>query len=1112
MFSYVAKSLLNKTLRAFLRNYLENIELDSIDYGYGSSSTSSSTATAAGNKAADDSNCDAAGGGSSGWGVRLSNVKLREGMELVKLPGKHKRIITRKKKVKTKRDTKLCPNLDFVSTPIATNKATITPQVDDDSGGGNESRGLQHYPTIDVDDSDISFCEEHTMETTSSVSRRDSDNGYCSSNSTSPTEPNRLLCRLPSGNCMSASARESATYLHETESQTESVINAKGGKSCAQETADHNSKLFTSNRTLAHNSVDDESGSEDGSYTEMDDEVVIEEDLTLVVGAGGSIGTLNIRYIGRELHVTVEDAHLIIEAVPTTESSLNREKESSKSPQPKMKHEQTTVGDADSSSDTTDNKKPTIGEKIEKKSLIARCLSLIPHLFLRDCRLTLIFPEETGCNESNDDSCDDCTLLECGIDFLSVTSGDDFLDASHFDTEKKATNGAHPKLQPQSKLSMSMATDDSYSGACNFQSQINVFSRKRIRTGKGPDGGVWLKIQPPLGKNIPQYRSRQPNGPVWARKRYLDSSQSILLRCSGLDFQSRLLVDREDLVHDVSNAWSNEYDDYTMDSMLFGVDYVDPMSLTRHQIKAKMKKSQYLESEPQNDVDSNGIQSIPFASNCHWTAQRVHRTHCENSHIPLKDCYSCWSECVQNKSEPPSASVNRIRKGNMNEVMPLPGFVFCLSISDPLEVNVDLCSLQSLGYINSLFTAKNQAPCEEQGSNSSNTVGNESKKSGQLYATQSSTDFDEESFPSYMQPHTMYLSSLSVSNITIRVQAIRPTYEANYFQFRFWQFEGKSIHYEESQIDADEQFLRDATFHVGSIECRDFTGVCEKSLVSIAGYDDTNNAGSICRLGEVHLPCTAARVIGVSYLAPNDKRTSSSYAVHLRLIQSDLPSFDVSEKSVSTSRAGYIDIRIGLTDIDVDDNIIGDVSDATNDATSIIFPAQTTSNEIQVKEPKRDINWLCQVSMTGGSVVYTPHVRLKIPRSNFRMRMGPEGLSFETLLRGLSIEYGSYPSEKPTMPSIIPLCSLPETLRMHILLYLNDLSPLEEVLNVKVKQQPLFLRCHALNKLLSSLPSKETRSSRVSTRRNQLLDRLQSLETDSLEALLAMHMRSTTMK
>ena len=220
---------------------------------------------------------------------------------------------------------------------------------------------------------------------------------------------------------------------------------------------------------------------------------------------------------------------------------------------------------------------------------------------------------------------------------------------------------------------------------------------------------------------------------------------------------------------------------------------------------------------------------------------------------------------MQNKSEPPSASVNRIRKGNMKEVMPLPGFVFCLSISDPLEVNVDLCSLQSLGYINSLFTAKNQAPCEEQGSNSSNTVGNESKKSGQLYATQSSTDFDEESFPSYMQPHTMYLSSLSVSNITIRVQAIRPTYEANYFQFRFWQFEGKSIHYEESQIDADEQFLRDATFHVGSIECRDFTGVCEKSLVSIAGYDDTNNAGSICRLGEVHLPCTAA--IGVSYLA-----------------------------------------------------------------------------------------------------------------------------------------------------------------------------------------------------------------------------------------------------
>ena len=87
MFSYVAKSLLSKTLRTVLSKYLENIELESIDYG-----STSSTAEAQNE--------------GSGWGVRLSNVKLREGMELMKLPGKRKRVVTsRNKKAKRKDDT-----------------------------------------------------------------------------------------------------------------------------------------------------------------------------------------------------------------------------------------------------------------------------------------------------------------------------------------------------------------------------------------------------------------------------------------------------------------------------------------------------------------------------------------------------------------------------------------------------------------------------------------------------------------------------------------------------------------------------------------------------------------------------------------------------------------------------------------------------------------------------------------------------------------------------------------------------------------------------------------------------------------------------------------------
>ena len=84
MFSYVAKTLLSKTLRTFLRTYLDDIELEGINWN-------NDTTTTAANS-----------GASGGWGVQLSNVKLREGMELVKLPGKRRRTVIVTKKVKKK--------------------------------------------------------------------------------------------------------------------------------------------------------------------------------------------------------------------------------------------------------------------------------------------------------------------------------------------------------------------------------------------------------------------------------------------------------------------------------------------------------------------------------------------------------------------------------------------------------------------------------------------------------------------------------------------------------------------------------------------------------------------------------------------------------------------------------------------------------------------------------------------------------------------------------------------------------------------------------------------------------------------------------------------------
>ena len=136
---------------------------------------------------------------------------------------------------------------------------------------------------------------------------------------------------------------------------------------------------------------------------------------------------------------------------------------------------------------------------------------------------------------------------------------------------------------------------------------------------------------------------------------------------------------------------------------------------------------------------------------------------------------------------------------------------------------------------------------------------------------------------------------------------------------------------------------------------------------------------------------------------------------------------------------------------------------------------------------------------------------MKIPWSKFRLRSGSEGISFESVLHKLGIEYGTYMFERAKKPSIIPLCDLTESLRMHILLYLDDLTSLEKVLNIKKKKSSTFLRSHVINKKLSNLGAtllKKTRCQTEISRRNNVLGRLQSLDNDSLEALLAMHERS----
>ncbi|KAL3810277.1 hypothetical protein ACHAXA_008645 [Cyclostephanos tholiformis] len=443
--------------------------------------------------------------------------------------------------------------------------------------------------------------------------------------------------------------------------------------------------------------------------------------------------------------------------------------------------------------------------------------------------------------------------------------------------------------------------------------------------------------------------------------------------------------------------------------------------------------------------------------------------------------------------------------------MPLPGFIFCFSVSDPLELNVDRSTLEALGYLKSLLTSESEEKNEELEKHHHQKIEDAdgvNKANGRNVDEVPETilwEFDDRSFPLFMQPDAIYLSSVFVSKLIIRVEAVQPRLRSS-LRFRYWEFVGKTIQFEQSQVDAEEHSLRDVTFLVRSMECKDFTGVCERKLF-VAGIESSTIADTHGSDGEVFLPCTASRVLGVSYPTANIPLRSN--AVHLRLIQSDFPN-----ESASTSGINYVNLRMGTADIAFDDSLLGDISMASDEIMSIF--SNSKSKTIDVEKPKLDSKntsrCLCQASTVGGTFSYQPIIKMKIPSSNFRVRSGSEGISFESVLHKLGVEYGSYNFERAKKPSMRPLCDLSESLRMHILLYLDDFTSLEKVLNIKKKKTSAFLRSHVVNKKLSKLREtmmiEKSRSQTEMSRRDNALHRLQSLDNDSLEALLAMHERS----
>ena len=401
--------------------------------------------------------------------------------------------------------------------------------------------------------------------------------------------------------------------------------------------------------------------------------------VVLRFGDNGCIGTLDVRLVGRrELHVLIEDADLTVEATVLVPRNKNQQRQTADSGEdkknPKMDSTAPNPSTADSGSKATNSKKAkikpppeTVSERILAENFLARLVSWLPNLLLRDIRLRLIVREEyleesdlpsgedksttpglpvkgsteaasltdmgTLTTNESTSSCDATyntsfplsppMTVELSIELLSITDGQDFF--AHFRTNDEAAR-AHDDDDDESVSSSSSgssSTDDeddetraaaeaSFLPGTIVNSTTdapivprNNYMTKRIRTGRGSEGGIVLRVVPNYDEfgdwttttNI----ATSSESELWPRQRWNSVvDKYCVMRCSGVDIQARIFLGNgQDGTGDSSSRTTTTgasslsssssssittasssnilLDDYSVDSLLLaGVDYIVP--------------------------------------------------------------------------------------------------------------------------------------------------------------------------------------------------------------------------------------------------------------------------------------------------------------------------------------------------------------------------------------------------------------------------------------------------------------------------------------------------------------------------------------------------------
>ena len=1121
-FRSAAMTLLSKTLQTLLYKYLSDVDVEGVALP----------------------SLYSAGEGHSGWGVRLSNVKLREGTKLRNLPGKLRRKKRKKETAKSESTKEVTKN-------------------DESEHHDDEPTSEKGAPSANAD-----ALESSTKETTASSGwfggwyRRSYTQPIPEESSVEPRQPVRSSSLVT--NCYRGGRTRQIDPLVGTLSDDEQDLSGSQEETRESRKAAHSDRNYED----GNGSVDPSRGDANPTDSATADEE--EPPVILRLGKGGHIGVLDVRLVGGNIHVLVEDADITVEVISQLQTVMGEEEGGEKEPPTTEKPK------------VPDQKKEpeTIEERVLAEIALARIFSAIPNLFLRDIRIRAIIRDEV-CTDPEDVSEEigpDDTILDFSIELLSVTDGEDFLAnfraAAHLDGDHSTGDGGEDTAGDYDEDYEE--TDHSLTDSDNQ----NEFSVRRIRTGRGPEGGLSLRIY--TGKDMVNF-GKECASPVWARQSWLTTTDYYTLRISGLDVEARTFLGESQKTVVTSHDYI--YDDFNVNSMLFGgVDYIapgpqpplPPMVSPGNLMSDEEDQPWVLPGATEYVTDMNGIQRCGVSSSFHRVSRGLRPTVCDKEHLPCEYCADCWD------SIPGTSKMNPLDAST-----PMPGFVLHMSTRDPLEVNLDRPTLETIALLLRAFkkgppespdlvSDQSEVGFKEEGSeNGFEELADKSQRSTLSHFSHGSTRNNSEvprekmskqqsnfhrnylsksgsnsiasadiadagidsSYPPYMQPEKVQVLGVHISDVKFRIHVLcsdgRPD---NRLSFCYWDMNAKCLTMDIQQSSATERPFRDVRIDVGYFTADELCGIEKKQLVSLGlrqrevDFDEITVETLMTREPDSMRPPWPSTAAALLDLPPPLEtllyEARERHACQLRY-------FKVSEsKEEKTKTWGHANIWLGSTYANVPASIGSKVSEVIAEARAVV------KGEVSIEEPPatgsrvsddmlgdehilaEEARVFYKLRFEGGRFRMDPTIDISLPLTTFvGERSSLSGIFVETALENAKIKF-----KKPS-PEIAEhgltlqqLAALPENVRLRLLLFIPDLKPLEIALGIKPEPNS-FLRCRAVNKGIVKVSRKASKRMSKAARkgrhkadrpnhRQELMDQLMKLDDLDLENLLMHHQRN----